>query len=344
VDVNVSVVERATGNLLLGAGFSSGEGLILQASVAQNNIFGSGNALSLTLNSGQVNRTAALSFTNPYFTSNGISGGFDLYSRTFDADRLNLGNYRTRTNGAGIRTGIPVTDDVTINLGFTAEDTEITTFADSPQRYIDYVNTFGSSNLALFGTIGFTIDRRDSRIYPTSGSLQRAFVEVTTPGSDLEYYRVSYLGTYFQPITRDLTLQLSGDIGIGDGLGGKPLPFYRNFYAGGVNSIRGFETASVGPKDVFGNALGGTHKLVGSVELLFPFPGLRNDRSVRMSAFVDGGFVDDSFSSSYARYSTGIGVLWVSPFGPLKLSAAYPLNEQAGDRLQRLQFTFGSVF
>jgi outer membrane protein insertion porin family len=344
VDVNVSVVERSTGNLLFGAGFASGDGLILQGSVSQNNIFGSGNALAVQLNSGRVNRTASMSFTNPYFTSDGISAGFDVYRRTFDPSVLGLGNYVTKTLGTGVRLGIPVTDDITVNVGLTAEQTDITTYADSPQRYIDFVNTFGSSNQALFTTVGFAIDRRNSRIYTTQGTFQRAFAEVTVPGSDLEYYRLNYVGQYFMPLTRDITLQLTGDIGYGHGMGGKPLPFYRNYYVGGINSVRGFATGAVGPRDTDNTALGGSHKMVGNVELLFPFPGLRNDRSVRLSTFVDGGYADESFSTRYMRYSTGLAVTWISPFGPLKLSAAQPLNAESTDRLQRFQFTFGTAF
>ncbi len=344
VDVNVSVVERSTGNLLFGAGFSSGDGLILQGSVSQNNIFGSGNALAVQLNSGRVNRTASISFTNPYFTSDGISAGFDLYRRNYDPSSLGLGNYLTKTAGLGGRLGIPVTDNVTVNVGLTVEQTDITTYPDSPKRYIDFVNTFGASNQAMFATVGFAIDRRDSRIYTTRGTFQRAFAEVTIPGSELEYYRLSYVGQYFMPISRDVTLQLTGDVGYGQGLGGKPLPFYRNYYVGGINSVRGYATGSVGPRDTDNTSLGGSHKLVGNIELLFPFPGLRNDRSVRLSTFVDGGFADESFTTTNIRYSTGLAVTWVSPFGPLKLSMAKPLNNESTDRLQRFQFTFGTGF
>ena len=344
VDVNVSVTERSTGNLLFGAGFASGDGIILQGSVSQNNVFGSGNAVTFQLSTGQINKVAALSFTNPYFTSDGVSGGFDIYRRSFDAGRLNIGSYTTRTTGFGVRAGVPVTENVIVNLGLTAENTSIETFADSPTRFVDFVKTFGKENMALFGTVGFAIDRRDSRIYTTSGSFQRAFTEVTLPGSDLEYFRVNYLGQYFYSVSRDLTLQFTGDVGLGQGFGGKPLPFYRNYYVGGVNSVRGYATGSVGPRDPQGLALGGSHKLVGSLEAMVPFPGLRNDRSVRVSGFVDGGFADESFSGTNARYSAGIAVLWVSPFGPLKMSAAQPLNSQSTDRLQRFQFTFGSTF
>ncbi len=344
VDVNLAVTERATGNLLFGVGFSSGEGLLLQGSVSQNNIFGTGNALAVVLNSGKVNRTASISFTNPYFTSNGVSLGYDLYKRTYDPVSLGLGNFRTVTNGAGVRFGLPLTEDVTLQAGLTAENTNVNTFPDSPKRYLDFVNTFGPSNTAVFALLGLAVDRRDSRIYTTRGSFQRGSIEVTVPGSELQYYRTSYLAQYFVPLSRDLTLQLTGDVGIGGGLNGKPLPFYRNFYVGGINSVRGYSNGSVGPRDSDGTFLGGSHKAVGNVELLMPFPGLRNDRSVRLSGFFDYGFADESFTTTNARYSTGLAVTWVSPLGPLKFSLAKPLNSQPGDRTQRFQFTFGSVF
>jgi outer membrane protein insertion porin family len=344
VDVNVSVVERPTGNLLFGAGFASGDGLILQGSVTQNNIFGSGNALGVTLNSGRINRTAAVSFTNPYFTQDGLAAGFDVYRRTFDPSVLGLGDYSTTTTGLGVRVGVPVTDDVTVNFGLTGEQTAIDTTPTSPKRFRDFVSTFGSTNLAIFGTVGFAIDRRDSRIYTTRGSLQRAFAEVTLPGSDLQYVRLNYIGQYFWPVTRDFVLQFTGDIGYGAGFGGKPLPFYRNYYVGGIGSVRGYGTGSVGPRDTDGTFLGGSRKLVGSIEAMVPFPGLRNDRSVRLSGFVDGGFADDTYSFVNARYSAGAAVTWISPFGPLKLSLAHPLNSKPNDRIQRFQFTFGSTF
>lgn len=344
VDVNLAVTERATGNLLVGAGFSSGEGLILQGSVSQNNIFGTGNALSVVLNSGKVNRTASISFTNPYFTSNGVSIGYDLYTRNYDPVSLGLGNFRTQTTGAGVRFGLPLTEDVTLQAGLTAENTDVTTFPDSPPRYLNFVNTFGPSNTAVFALLGLAVDRRDSRIYTTRGSFQRGSVEITVPGSELQYYRVNYLAQVFYPISRDLTLQLTGDLGIGGGLNGKPLPFYRNFYVGGISSVRGYSSGSVGPRDTDGSFLGGSHKAVGNAELLMPFPGLRNDRSVRLSVFFDYGFADESFTTTNARYSTGVGITWVSPLGPLKFSLAKPLNSEAGDRTQRFQFTFGTLF
>jgi outer membrane protein insertion porin family len=345
VDVNISIAEKPTGAVLLGAGFGSGEGVILSGSVTQQNIFGSGKHVSIGLNTSKLNTTYALSFTDPYYTVDGVSRGFDLYSRKVDAANAGLGNYTTRTLGGAIRFGVPVTELDTINYGIGYERTSINTFADSPLVYLDYVAAFGSQSDAILGTIGWTRDNRDSLIYPTKGTMQRASTEVGLPGASLTYYKAQYQYQRYVPISRDYTLMLNGEVGYGAGYSNtSALPFFKNFYLGGVNSLRGFRTFTVGPKDIQGNPRGGSHKLLGNAEFLFPFPGLQGERSVRMSAFMDTGMTGESYSLSQMRVSAGVGVLWVSPMGPLKLSVAAPLRSQPDDRKQIFQFTFGGAF
>lgn len=344
VDVNFSVVEKPTGNILLGAGLGSGTGVSLSGSVAQQNIFGSGKHVSVQVNSSKINTIYALSYTDPYFTVDGISQGFDVYSKEIDGTRASIGRYITKTLGAGIRFGVPVTELDTISYGLAYEDTEITTFTDSPLFYQNYVNVFGSTNDAIVGTVGWIRDGRDSLIYPTKGTMHRAFGEIGLPGASLEYYKINYQYQRYFPISRHYTLMINGEAGVGDGTNGLPLPFFKNFFAGGVNSVRGYRNASLGPKDQNGDPQGGSHRLLGNVELLFPFPGLQNDKSVRVGAFFDAGMVANSIDSDEARYSTGISLFWSSPFGPLKISLAAPLNSQQGDRKQAFQFTFGGAF
>jgi outer membrane protein insertion porin family len=344
VDVNFSVVEKPTGNILLGAGLGSGTGVTLSGSVAQQNIFGSGKYVAAQINSSKINTIYALSYTDPYFTVDGISQGFDVYSKEIDGTRASIGRYITKTLGAGIRFGVPVTELDTISYGLAYEDTEITTFADSPLFYQNYVNTFGSTNDAIIGTVGWIRDGRDSLIYPTKGTMHRAFGEMGLPGASLEYYKVNYQYQRYFPLSRHYTLMLNGEAGVGDGTNGLPLPFFKNFFAGGVNSVRGYRNATLGPKDQNGDPQGGSHRLLGNVELLFPFPGLQNDRSVRVGTFFDAGMVANSIDSDEARYSTGISLFWSSPFGPLKISLAAPLNSKPGDRKQAFQFTFGGAF
>jgi outer membrane protein insertion porin family len=344
VDVNIAVAERPTGNILLGAGFGSGEGLILSGSISQNNIFGSGKHVSVSVNSSKINTVYALSYTDPYYTVDGVSRGFDIYMRRLDALYGGFGRYRTETLGAALRFGVPVTEIDTITYGIGYEDTKIETFDDSPLFYKDYVATFGSKNSSVPVNAGWARDGRDSLIYPTSGTLQKASVEIGTPVADLKYYKTQYQYQHYYPISRLYTLMLNGEIGYGKGYGDKPLPFFKNFYVGGVNSLRGYRVYTVSPKDAIGNPRGGSRKVLGNAEFMFPFPGLENDKSVRMSAFFDTGFAGETYQASDLRFSTGVSVLWVSPMGPLKISLALPLRSKPGDVKQPFQFTFGGAF
>jgi outer membrane protein insertion porin family len=348
VDLNVNVTEKPTGNLLFGAGFSSSEGLVLTGSISQNNLFGSGNALTAQVNTGKVNKVYSLSFTEPYFTVDGVSRGFDVYHRNVDPSSLSVANYKTSSTGGGVRLGFPIAEDDSVSLGLSYDSTEITTFADSPARYIAFVNEFGNSNSTVLTTLGWARDRRNSFLWPTDGSYHRALAELSLPVGDLQYYRLSYQYQHFFPLTRDFTFMVNGEIGVGDGYSGQPLPFYKNFYAGGIGSVRGYETASLGPRDPITNdSLGGTRKLVGNGELLFPLPGMGLDKSVRVGAFFDAGQVwgqGQQVSFNDLRYSAGLSVAWNSPLGPLKFSYAQPLQQKEGDRIQRFQFQFGSVF
>ncbi|MGH8718449.1 MAG: BamA/TamA family outer membrane protein, partial [Burkholderiales bacterium] len=293
---------------------------------------------------GKINRVASLSYTNPYYTLDGISRGFDLYLRNVDPSSLSVGRYRSTTYGGGIRFGVPITEVDTINYGLAAENTKLDVFDNSPDRFLDFVDEFGPNNSAILGTVGFTRDRRNSLIYPTEGTLLRLSGEVGLPVADLRYYKLSYQQQYYQPLTRDLVLFLNGEIGIGDGYGDKPLPFFKNFFAGGTNSVRGYETSSIGPRDTNDEILGGSRKVVGNVELLFPVPFFFQEKSLRMSAFIDGGMIDDSFRFEETRFSTGIAVSWISPLGPLKVSIAAPLNDEEGDDTEAFQFIFGTNF
>lgn len=362
VDVDFTVKERATGNLMLGAGFSSSEKITLSASVSQQNLFGSGNAMTLGLNTSKTNRTYALSFTNPYYTVDGVSLGWDVYHRTYDpSESYSVSRYRTVSTGAGLRIGYPIAEDDRINFGLAADRTEITTYEESTQRYKDFCVDFGCSNSSGVGTVtvnslvlsaGWSRDGRDSLLYPRRGVYQNIYAEVATPPGKLEYVKAGYQYQHWFPIGRDYALMLNGEVGWAKGLGGKPMPFYKNFYVGGLGSVRGFEQSSIGPKDAEGDALGGTRKLVANAEFYFPLPGSGTDRSFRMSAFLDAGYVwgedengrQQKMNFSDLRYSTGLAFAWSSPIGPLKFSLGFPLKKDDGDEVQRFQFQLGSVF
>ncbi|MCS6786964.1 MAG: outer membrane protein assembly factor BamA [Thiobacillaceae bacterium] len=363
VDVNVSVTERPTGNLMLGAGYSSAEGLVLSASVSQNNLWGTGNRLSAQINSGSVNTIYALSFTNPYYTVDGVSLGYDLYRRDVDTDRLRaVSTYSTSTYGAGLRLGLPVSEYDSLQLGAALERLQLDIHTNTPQYIRD--NTLalgGNANGLTANTLrleaGWARDSRDSILFPTKGTLQRVYVETGAPVGDLKYYKLTYQHQWWWPLTQTVSLALNGEIGWGGGYGGKPMPFFRNFFAGGIGSVRGFDSGTLGPqgKDSAGSpfALGGTRRLVGNAELYFPVPGAGKDKNLRLSAFVDAGGVwgpgdyqgrYGKLSLSELRYSGGVAVTWYSPFGPIKLSVAAPFKTQPDDRKQAFQFQLGHVF
>jgi len=343
VDIVYTVTERATGALLLGVGFSSVENVALSASLTQSNVFGTGKFLSFNINSGSVNTVYSLSYLDPYYTVDGVSRGFDVYARETDASGLAVGPYRTKALGGGVKFGYPVSETVTVDFGLNLESVDLETFASSPLQYLEFVEDFG--NEYTYGTLtsGWARDTRDSLIQTNAGTYMRAALELA--GADLQYYRLGYQLQWYRPLTRNITAHLGGELGYAAGYGGRPLPFFKNFFAGGPGTVRGYRTYSLGPQDINGNAVGGNRKFSGSAELLFPVPGAAQDRSLRLAAFVDGGQVfEDKYDFSNLRYSAGIALFWASPFGPLRLSWAHPLNAESGDRLQKLQFTFGTGF
>ena len=234
------------------------------------------------------------------------------------------------------------------HYGLSYEQTTIGLTTLSPQRYIDYINTFGSTNRNLLGNIGWSRDTRDSAIFTTEGTVQRSFLEMSLPSSDQRYVKWTYQHQLYYPINRSLTLLMNGDIGVAGGYGGNSLPFFKNFYAGGPGSVRGFKAFSLGPQDAEANVLGGTRKISGGAEVLFPMPGAQADKSLRLTAFIDAGQVygvSEKVKLGELRYSAGIGLAWSSPFGPLKISLAQPLNQKKGfDRVERLQLNFGTAF
>ncbi len=348
VDANFTVKEKPTGSLTLGAGFSSSEKLVLSGSVSQQNLFGSGKSLSVQINTGKINTVYALSYTDPYYTVDGVSRGWDVYVRDVDPTSLSVGRYKSSSVGGGLRFGVPIAEDDSISFGLSLDHTRIETDEDSPQRYQDYVDVFGNTANTVLATVGWARDRRDSAIYPTKGALQRANGEVTVPLGNMRYWRASYQHQRFFPLGRTFTLMLNGEVGVGDGFGEKPLPFFKNYFAGGISSVRGFDYGSIGPRDaVTDEFIGGSRKVVGNVELLFPLPGSGADKSLRLSTFVDGGIVwgnGERFKAQDIRYSLGFGLAWSSPLGPLKFSVATPLKKKEDDKLQRFQFQLGTLF
>lgn len=346
VDLTISVEEKPTGNMMLGAGFSSSEKLSLTASIKQDNIFGSGNYLGLEVNTSSYNRTIVVSTVDPYFTDSGISRSFDVFYRTSKPLSSQGGDYEIVTPGASIRFGVPFTEFDTVYFGIGAEQTQIKGDVGLPENYRHYRDLFGERSLSIPLTVGWARDSRDSVIVPTQGRYQRVNVDVGIAG-DTRYLRGSYQFQQFLPLTSKLTYGLNVEFGYGKGFGGKEYPVFKNFYAGGLGSVRGFEQNTLGPMDFNGTSVGGNRKFTMNNEIYVPFPGAGNDRTLRMFGYLDAGNVwSDEIKDEHegVRASVGFGVSWVSPVGPLKLSYGQPLVKYSTDKIQKLQFQIGSTF
>jgi outer membrane protein insertion porin family len=348
VDVNVTVTERNTGTLNFGVGYSAAEKVTIQASVSQANVLGTGNMLAFQVNNGSVNKVYSFTYVNPYWTTDGISRGFDFFRRDVDTAALSIASYNTSSTGMGVRFGIPVTEFDTVNVGFTGERTRLAIDAAAPQRYQDFVTQFGETSNTFRTNLSFARDTRDSFTWPTKGWLNEIGIEIGLPPADLKYYRANYQSQWFYTPERFswLTLMLNGEIGYADGYGGKPLPFFKNFYAGGVGSVRGFETATLGPRDTNDDVLGGNRRAIGNIELLFPMPGYK-EKNVRLAGFLDFGNVwgpDEKIKAGDIRVGAGLAVSWDSPVGPLRFSFGTPIRKQAGDKIERFQFQLGKIF
>ncbi len=355
VDLNISVVEKSTGSVQFGAGLSSSQGVVFGVTVNQNNFLGTGNRVSAQVNTGKINTTYSLSFTDPYFTPDGVSRGIDLYRRDVDTSRLsNVGSYKSSSYGAGLRFGIPLNERDGINFGIAADLTTIDLNSDSPKRYIDYcgLNNGSCTSNSVALTAGWTHDSRDSVFFPTKGVLQRLTAEASLPVLDLQYYKLDYKQAWYTEVFKGYTFMLNGEIGYADTYGNEKYPFFKNYYMGGVSSVRGYQNGTLGPRD-FDPAtgrrysIGGTKRLLANAELFFPVPGLKESSQFKMSAFVDAGNVfgmSESYSLGDLRYSAGIGASWISPFGPLKVVYAKALNSQSGDDTQSIQFQMGQQF
>lgn len=380
VDVNIAVTEKPTGNIALGAGFNSTDKISLTGSIHQDNAFGTGNTIGVDVNTSKYYRTIALSSTDPYFTDDGISRSYQVFLRTTRPPSINVGDYRIRTMGGNIKFGVPFTEFDRVYFGIGVERTQVQVYQNvtgdsskenSPYRYRQYVADFNKdftinpSATATSGgstgefdatttgvplTAAWQRDNRDSALVPTRGRFQRANLEVSMLG-DLKYYRASYQHQYYQPLG-STTLALNGELDYGKAIGSNTFPIFKNYFAGGIGSVRGYEGSSLGPKDSNGDATGGSSRLLLNAEWQFPFPGSGDDRTLRWFTFFDAGNVYDENVSigSNLKYSAGVGISWISPIGPLKLSYGKPLNATTSgdrsekDRTQTFQFQLGTGF
>jgi outer membrane protein insertion porin family len=346
VDVNIKVEEKPTGNLVIGAGFSSSDKLSLQFKVQQENVFGSGNYLGVELNTSKLNKVLSFTSIDPYFTKDGVSRAIDVYFRNQKPVEENSSDYQINTRGASIRFGVPFSEETTVFFGGGIEQTSIVSGTNLPAAYLAYIQQAGAKSTLLPLTLGWSSDTRDSALAPNAGVLQKINGEWGI-GGDAKYLRGSYQYQRYYPLNKQFTLALNGEFGWGRGLGTSPYPVFKNFFAGGLGSVRGFEQGTLGPRDITGAYLGGPKKLLGAIELQAPLPGAGNDRTLRVFGFMDVGNVfgeQEKYSFKDMRASVGVGLSWVSPVGPLRLAIANPVRKQAGDKIQKLQFQIGTTF
>ncbi len=346
VDLTVAIKEKPTGNILLGAGFSSAEKVSFTASIKQENVFGTGNFLGIEFNTSKSQQTISLNTVDPYFTDDGISRAIDVFYRTAQPVNSQGENYKLITPGASIRFGVPFSEYDTVFFGIGLEQTEIRGTNNLPDTYFRYRQQFGQKSTAVPFTIGWSRDGRDSALVPTTGRFSRVNVDVGFL-ADQRYVRADLqVQQYFTPMRR-VTLGINAEVGYGSGLGNKPYPIFKNFFGGGLGTVRGFDQGSLGQVDNLGAYLGGNRRLNVNTELYLPFPGTGNDRTLRWFTYLDVGnvwAVEDRLTLSSLRASVGIGFSWVSPVGPIKISYGSPIRKEPTDRIQRLQFQLGTAF
>ncbi|HEY4559850.1 MAG TPA: outer membrane protein assembly factor BamA, partial [Lysobacter sp.] len=386
VDVVYNLKETTSGSFVFGLGFSQLSGLTAQIQLSQSNFLGSGNQVSVQAQRNDYMQRYDFSFRNPYFTDNGLSLGYNLWWRELDYSDFNTAQYSTNSGAAQAVFGLPITETDTVTAMLGIDTNEILVFPGStPQSIVDYILALDQQTFhAWRAEVGWGRNSLDSFLTPTRGMQQRVWLEATLPGSTVEYYKLNYNISKFWPLSRHLVLNTRAELGYGDSYGDSVtrnlcrtpgnyacqpgdadylrtitadgLPFFENFYAGGVRSVRGFTDNTLGPRE-FNQPLGGAFKTVGSLEMYFPT--LLDTPAARVSAFVDVGNVYkdyDSFDAGELRASTGIALMWRSPMGPISISYAFPIKKedairdangnliQEGDELERLQFTFGGTF
>lgn len=350
IDIIVKVTERSSGSIELSAGYGGDQGFSLGASLSQQNFLGTGNKFGFKINNSKTNTVYSMNFNNPYFTPDGISRGYNLFFRQTDTDETSISSYSTDDWGGGITFGFPIAEEERISIGFGYDRLKLKTDEDSPLRILDFIDMYGDEYASYRISAGWSSDSRNTYYFPTSGIYQGASMEATLPGSDLKYYKFNYSFRWYYPLARDFTLAYDAAIGYGDGYDNtEKLPFFKNYYAGGMSSVRGFENSSLGPRDLYDpdDPIGGNARLVNSIEIVTKLPFIETD-SARILSFIDAGnvfdTVDETFDFGEVRISAGLGLRWLSPLGSMAFSYGYPLNEKEGDEVKRFQFSLGSSF
>ena len=356
VDLTVNVVEKPTGSISLGAGISSSDGLGLTFGFRQDNAFGSGSSLGMEVNTSKYNRTLVLSTTNPYFTEDGVSRAVSLAQRT-SKPYVDIDSYSVQTTSASVVFGVPFTESDTVALGVGVDRIEILPGTLMPTVYQDFSNEYGLVTYALPLTAGWSRDTRDSALVPSTGRVLKLNGEWSGTG-DLHYVRTTAILQQFYPVSKKTTFALNTELDLGAGIDGLSYPVLKNYYSGGLGSVRGFEQGSLTTAaqraavlaaggSTTGISPGGSKRVTLNAELLSPLPGGGNDRTLRWFGFADVGGIygpNDPIQLDELRASVGVGISWVSPVGPLRLAFAKPVRKFDSDKMQAFAFNIGTSF
>ncbi|MGC8121251.1 outer membrane protein assembly factor BamA [Marinobacter sp. VGCF2001] len=359
VDVNYSVQEQPTGSLSASVGFSQNSGVILGASVSENNFFGTGKRVSFGVNVSDSVKSANVSYLDPYFTVDGVSRGFSLFARETDYEEEDISSYLLDEYGGRVTFGYP-TDSITrLNFGAGVTQSNIKPGVFSSQEVRDFVADEGDSFTNYFLFASWRRSTLNRGILPTNGYSHSLSLDVAVPGSDLTFYKATHKTDFYFPLTDSSrwVFRARSEIGYGDGYGDRSqMPFFEHFYSGGYGSVRGYEANSLGNKAQLAEGdfsdpdpFGGNVLTEGGLELIFPTPFAGDTRSMRTSFFVDAGQVFDTERGfdpelDEVRTSAGISFQWITAVGPLAFSLAKPLNDQSGDDTQVFQFSLGQTF
>ena len=359
VDVNVKVTEKPTGAVTIGAGFSSTEKLILSAGINQDNAFGTGTSVGLNASLGKINQNLTLSNYDPYFTEEGISRYTDLYYRS-SKPLYYVGDpdYQIKSVGSNIKFGVPYTEVDRVFFGTGIEAFQIQTTVNTPIPYLNYAQSYGIAAPGYPGTlttynvpltVGWARDGRDSALIPSDGSLEQLSAEAGTPVGNMTFYRMFGQYQKYHSFSKGNILSFNGEVGYGQAYGNHPFPITKNYYVGGIGSVRGYAPGSLGPQyynSVIGayQPTGGQSKIVSNLEYTVPVPGSGVDKTLRVFGFVDGGNAYGQNINLVLRYSYGLGLSWISPLGPLKFSYGIPIRALPTDNIQRLQLQVGTAF
>ena len=358
VDLEYAVEEQQSGQFTASVGFSQNDGLILDLGVQQDNFLGSGNKVGFNITNSSTTTEYSFNYLDPYHTVDGVSRGFNVFYREKDYEEDDISSYTADEAGVGLTFGYPIDDYQRLSFSGDFEFIRLNTYDETADEVFEFIEDEGEEFMNWKLTAGWSDNRLNKGLFPTRGYMQSASMEVAVPGSDLAYMRANYRNKWYRPLNDDETwvLSLRGRLGYGDSFGDNAYPFFKNFYAGGLKTVRGFSNNSLGPQDSNSDPFGGNVMVTGAAELIFPMPFMGDKSAWRSLIFLDAGnvYTTNCYSSqtncsedidlSELRYSAGLGVSWLTPIGPLSMSLGMPLNDKDGDDTEVFQFALGQTF